>query len=264
MSTPCEIQLFASSKKKADTIAQKILLETKRLEKKYNYYSTDSIVAHINNRTSSQLDSETIFLLQRAQNYYEKTHKVFDITIATIKDIFRNATSLEELYSMRTKLLPYVGSEHFRVVKKRVVFDNPYTKIDLGGLVKEYAVDRAAAVVKKSTIKSALINFGGDIYAIGKKPNGEKFHIGIKNPDNQATISTSIAIENEALATSASYERFYTIETKQFSHIIAPSHSASSYKSVTVVAPSCMECGVYSTALMINDTIQTPYKVIAL
>lgn len=264
MSTPCEIQLFASNKKRVDTIAQKILIETKRLEKKYNYYSADSILAHINNRTSCLLDNETIYLLQQAKNFYIKTHQVFDITIATIKDIFRKATSLEELHTMRAKLLPYIGCEHFKIVKKRVVFDNPYTKIDLGGLVKEYAVDRAARIVKQSSIKSALINFGGDMYAVGKKPNGKPFRIGIKNPDTPTTISTSVAIENEALATSASYERFYTIEKERFSHIIATNTHTSSYKSVTVIAPSCMESGVYATALMIDDTIQVPYKVITL
>ncbi len=261
MSTPCEVQLFCDSNSKANTIASKILKEAKRLELKYNYYSRTSYLFKINARIEQKLDLETEHLLKLAINYYNKTGGVFDITVATIKDIYKKAQTLQELEKKEKELLSFVGCEHISIKKRKIYFDNPYTKIDLGGFVKEYAVDRAALIVKKAKIESALINFGGDIFAIGKHPSGEKFKIGIKDPNNPAQIAKYAQIEDEALATSASYERFEKIENKKISHIINKGKS-SRYKSVTVIAKSCLESGVYSTALMADETIETPNRVI--
>ena len=265
MTTPCELSLFCEDKAKADGVAQAVLKETKRLEKRYNYFAADSFLSQLNRREVSQLDPETKNLLQRAIKYYTRTNKVFDITIATIKDIYKDGQSLKALHEAREKLLPYVGCEHLQIKKNKLYFDNPYTKIDLGGFVKEYAVDQAVKIIKKVKLKAALVNFGGDIYAFGKKPGGEKFRVGIKNPQNPATFVQFVEIENEALTTSASYERNVTIEGERFSHILEKEIKACEKPaSVTVISPSCVESGVYSTALMVDPTIATSNRVIML
>ncbi len=261
MSTPCEVQLFSDSKAKADMVASKILKEAKRLELKYNYFNSNSFLAKINLRVEQNLDLETVTLIKRAIKYYQNTNGIFDITIATIKDIYKSSKSLEELEQKRKELLDYVGCKHISIKKRKIYFDNHYTKIDLGGFVKEYAVDRATIITKKAGIKSALINFGGDIFALGKRVDGSKFKIGIKDPNKPTKIVKFAEIEDEALTTSASYERYEVIENKKFSHIIAKKRS-SRYKSVTVVSNSCVESGVYSTALMIDDNIETSNKLI--
>jgi len=122
----------------------------------------------------------------------------------------------------------------------------------LGGFVKEFAVDQAVKILKKEKISSALVNFGGDIYALGSKPNGEKFSIGIKNPLKPSEYLTSVKLSNQALTTSASYERNYEVEGKSFSHIISATNLQKKVLSVTVVASSVLEAGVFSTALSLN------------
>ena len=261
MSTPCEVQLFSDSKAKADMVASKILKEAKRLELKYNYFNSSSFLSKINSRVEKGLDLETETLIKRAIKYWQKTDEVFDITVATIKDIYKSSKSLDELEQKQKELLAYIGCEHISIKKRKIYFDNPYTKIDLGGFVKEYAVDRAVLIAKKGGIKSALINFGGDIFALGKRVDGTKFKIGIKDPNQPTKIAKFAEIEDEALTTSASYERYEVIENKKFSHIIAKKRS-SRYKSVTVISSSCVESGVYSTALMIDDNIKTSNKLI--
>ena len=256
MSTPCEISLYDIEKTKADSIAELVVAEVKRLEKKYNYYDENSYLSLINARIEFKLDQESKSLLQRAKQYYKLTDGVFDITIATIKELYKSESSLDELNEKKTKLLPFVGCEHFDIKKDKLIFDNEFTKIDLGGFVKEYAVDRSANIIKKAKVKSALINYGGDIYAIGKKPNGECFKIGIKNPDNPIENLKYFEIQDEALTTSASYERNYTIEKQKLSHIISKEQSINSPKSVTVISASCIESGVYSTSLMINPRLK--------
>ena len=264
MSTPCEIILYHKDKAKADAMAQEILVETKRLEKKYNYYDSESYLSQINNRSESYLDPESKSLLQRAKQYYKQTNAIFDITMATLKPLYGESQTLEVLATEREKRIAYVGCEHFGIKKEQLIFDNPFTQIDLGGFVKEYAVDRAIVLLRKKKFSSALVNFGGDIYALGSKPNGEVFRVGIKDPKQSEKNAQEIKITDQALTTSASYERSYTIENHAFSHILGKEERALDNRSVTVISSSCVESGVYSTALMIDATLKSNHKVIVL
>jgi len=264
MSTPCEVLLYCDDPLKAEEVAKSILLEAKRLEKKYNYFDETSLLSQINTRKTQDLDAETKGLLQRAKQYYTATHGVFDITVATIKDLYRKLKDVQQLQKEIIHLKPYVGCEHFVIKRQKIIFDNPYTKIDLGGFVKEYAVDQTVKIVKKAKITSALINFGGDIYALGNKPNGEPFTIGIKDPADPTRHARTVALHDQALTTSASYERNYTVDTQTFSHIISTTTAVPLSGSVTVIASNCVESGVFSTALMINKNIPTNNSVIFL
>ncbi len=262
MSTPCEFTLYTESKERADTAAKAVLQETKRLEKKYNYYDESSLLSQLNARTTNLLDRETKEILQRAKQYYKTTNGVFDITVATIKELYKSELTTASLESKKETLLAYVGCEHFTLKRDKIYFDNAHTKIDLGGFVKEYAVDRAVSVLKRHKIKSALVNYGGDIYALGKKPDGGSFVIGIKDPHDPSQHKVQVLLEDQALTTSASYERHYKIEGREYSHIITKEKNALVVNSVSVISKSCVESGIYSTALMIDQTITTHNRVI--
>ncbi|MEA1918517.1 MAG: FAD:protein FMN transferase [Campylobacterota bacterium] len=261
MTTACEVTLITPDKHRADACAKAILSEAKRLEKKYNYFDDFSYLSQINQRKENRLDSETKSILQRALRYYKLTDKIFDVTVATIKDLYREEKRGEALHVKREKLLEYVGCEHIKIKKECISFDNDYTKIDLGGFVKELAVDNAVKMVKKAKIASALINFGGDIYAHGRREDGSKFRIGVKNPKNPDEHIAYFELENEALATSASYERNYKIEDEVYSHIIATCKVEKEMLSATVISSTCVESGVYATALMINSELPCKNKI---
>lgn len=261
MTTPCEVVIFSSDKEEATKIAKEILITTKALEKKYNYFDETSVVSRINSRELQLIDIQTKDLLQRAKSFYTQTNGLFDITVATLKPMFKLNT-LDEVQLYKEHYTPYVGCDHFGIKKGKIIFDNPFTKIDLGGLVKEYAVDKAVEILKKRKIKSALVNFGGDLYALGKKPDGEAFKIGIKNPINPSENLAYVDLCNEALTTSADYERNYRIEEQQFSHIISKQDQAKKLLSATVVSHSALISGVFSTALMIDSSLRVPYQTI--
>lgn len=262
MTTPCEVAIYTAEKGRADSVAQEILKEAKRLEKKYSFYRSDSYLSRLNRREEERLDPETKNLLQRAKRYYTLTEGVFDVTVATLKHLYREDTGKRALEEAQKALMPYVGCEHLEIRRDRLRFDNPHTRIDLGGFVKEYAVDRAAKLLKKRGIVSALVNFGGDIHAVGRRPDGGRFRVGIKDPKQPANYATFVEIENEALTTSASYERNITIEGERYSHILSKVPHANPPASVTVISPECIESGVYSTALMIDPTLKVRHKVI--
>ena len=261
MSTPCELLICAPSKEAARTVAKEILLQTKELEKKYNYFDPASLVSRINARKTQDLDLQSKDILSRAKMFYEETKGIFDITLATIKPLYK-LDSLELFEKEKAKLLPYVGCEHFTIKKNKIFFDNPHTMIDLGGVVKEYAVDKAVMLLKKRKIQSALVNFGGDIYALGCKPDGKAFKIGIKNPKQPTEHLLYIDLQNAALTTSASYERNTTIEGKSFSHILSKGEVKNGILSSSVVSSSALISGVFSTALNIDSALESKYKTI--
>jgi len=261
MTTPCEVVIYLENLELARDIAQEILLTTKELEKKYNYYDKNSLLSKINAREITELEFQTKELLQNAKSFYKSTNKAFDITVATLKSLFTLDT-LPQFEKEKEKLLPFVGCDHFTLKKNKIVFDNPFTTLDLGGMVKEFAVDEAVKILRKRKISSALVNFGGDLFALGKKPDGEKFKIGIKNPQNPKENLLFVEISDEALTTSANYERNYTIQDKKFSHIISPKEKNQNIVSATIISNTTLISGVYSTSLMIDDTIQTRYKTI--
>jgi len=260
MTSPCEIHIFSDNKEKANKIADKIFKNSKQLEQKYNFYNPNSFLSQINQRKIDNLDVETQDILKKAESFYYKTETIFDITMGTLKQA-RKHKSIKEIEDESRKLLSFVGVEHFKIRKNRILFDNPYTVIDLGGFVKELAVDQAVKIVQKAKITSALINFGGDIFALGSKPNGESFMIGIKNPLNPKEYIKRVPLINQALTTSASYERYLKVEDKTYSHIIDKSPIQTKILSATVISSSAVESGVYSTALMIKPTLKVKNSI---
>jgi thiamine biosynthesis lipoprotein len=261
MPSPCELQLYSNDEHKARAIAKKIMLMAKELEKKYNFYNPNSYLSKLNQRKINILDVQTKDLLTRAKLFHNKTNGIFDITMGTLTQS-RKLESIEKIEEELKRLKPFLGVKHFKVKKDKLIFDNPHTLIDFGGFVKEFTVDQAIKILKKEKITSALVNFGGDIYALGLKPNGGKFSIGIKNPLNPNEYLTSVKLSNQALTTSASYERSHKVEEKSFSHIISTTSLQNKVLSATVVASSVLEAGVFSTALMIEPKLETGLEML--
>jgi len=261
MTSPCEVHIYCNDEVKSRNIAKRILAMAKELEFKYNFYNPNSYLSSLNQRKTELLDVQTKDLLTRAKLFYKRTNGIFDITMGTLSKS-RQLSTVEKIEKEMRRLTPFVGVEHFKIKKNRLSFDNPYTLIDLGGFVKEFAVDQAVKILKKEKIESALVNFGGDIYALGSKPNGKDFSIGIKNPLNPTEYLTDATISNQALTTSASYERNREVEDKNYSHIISKKELQHQVLSATVISSSVVESGVFSTALMIEPTLQTSLEKI--
>jgi len=261
MTTPCEVILYAKDKAKADTVAKLILQEVKRLEKKYNFFDPNSYLSLINKREVEKLDSETLWLIKSAQHYHKKTNGIFDITLGALKQIYSSAENIEELERLKEDFFRYSGMKNIKISKNKIVFLNSFVKIDFGGMVKEYAVDRAVKIIDRKGIASALVNFGGDIYVMGKKPDKTAFKVGIKDPKDPKNFIKFVELQDQAITTSASYERGYLVGEKNFSHIVSKDESQKQPLSVSVVSKSCLESGVFSTALMIDPTIKTSLDV---
>ena len=279
MTTPCEVQLYAADAKAADKVARLIESNTRRLEKKYNFFSDDSLIAKINNREQAivNIDKETHHVLSLVQTLSATTQGSFDITVGTLKQCAK-LTTVAKIEACRARLKPFIGADKWRLTENSINFSNTYVKLDLGGVIKEFAVDQAGEIAKNENM-AALINFGGDIYVNGNKPDGSPFNVAIKNPKNPQENIAILQLSNQGLTTSAHYERSTLVEGKSYSHIINSNSSnsnstnanssntndkkkhddkasnTSAILSATVISHSVLTSGIYSTSLMVNSNL---------
>lgn len=258
--TPCELQLFAPAKADTDRAAHAILKQAKRLEKRYNFFDPDSYLNRVINRRSEEtvvLDAESAGIFAKVREYSEQVGHRFDITLGTVKGCY-DLSTLEAIHRCREEKAPFCGPERWRIGKKRLSVDNPHTLFDLGGVIKEYAVDEAAKILKRNRIVAGVVNFGGDLYVHGRHPEGRAFEVGIKDPQNPSRHIMTVELENSALTTSAHYERNRVVEGTVISHIVARDESRSTLQSATVIAPSALFCGIVTTAMMADETLLLP------
>jgi FAD:protein FMN transferase len=134
----------------------------------------------------------------------------------------------------------------------RIAFASPDIALDLGGIAKGWAVDRAVAVLREWGVTSALVNAGGDLYAMGAAEDGEPWRVGIRSPADPAAIVTTLPLRDRAIATSGDYEQYFVHAGRRYHHLLDPRTGAprlTGAHSITVEADACMTADAAATAV---------------
>ena len=173
MASPCEILMDLDDNLLANKLLKLAQQEAKRIEQKFSRYRNDNIIYQINNSQGKpvKLDEETAKLLDYADQCYQLSDGKFDITSGVLRQVwkFDGSNNIPSKKDVNT-IICNVGWE-------KVSWQSPYVtlpknmEIDLGGVGKEYAVDRTALLLIQHTPASLLINFGGDLYITGRRSN---------------------------------------------------------------------------------------------
>ena len=133
-----------------------------------------------------------------------------------------------------------------------VFLRDPEMSLDVGALAKGYAVERVAREMSAAGMTAFLLNVGGNVRAVGAKPNGEPWHIGIQNPDTSSPDAyiEEVWLKTESLVTSGNYQRFYEVEGKRYHHIIDEDTllPADYFQSVSILCADSGKADAYSTA----------------
>ncbi|WP_076789194.1 FAD:protein FMN transferase [Chlorobium sp. KB01] len=258
MKSNCEVVLVAESKDKGQAIAAHAIAEVSRIERIYSRYRPESIVSRINaaaGQNSVSCDSETITLLQYADKLYETSSGLFDITSGVLRKAWNFSEAALPSPETLSSLLPLIDWKRVEQKDDRVHLPVAGMELDFGGFGKEYAADRAAAVIHGKGVRSGYVNLAGDIRVIGPKPDGTAWVIGIQDPRHREKTIASIPLFSGALATSGDYERFFEADGKRYCHIIHPrtGYPVTYWRSVTVVAPLAITAGSYSTIAMLKE-----------
>lgn len=258
MASPCEILIEADAHDEALRLARIAADEAWRVEDKFSRYRPGNIVARINASRAEavEVDDETAALLDFAATLHALSDGRFDITSGVLREVwtFDGSDRLPEPRAV-SAVLRRVGWD--RVTWRRPFFTlQAGMQVDLGGIGKEYAVDRVAGMLREATTCSALVNFGGDL-AVTRAPQERRaWRVGIEPVSaGEGRSETVLEIESGALATSGDSRRFLIKDGVRYSHILDPRSGwpvEGAPRSVTVAADTCTQAGMLSTLAMLE------------
>lgn len=251
MDTVMSITAYGSGADDAMTAAQQ---EINRLEALLSRTRSGSDISKLNAAAGSgqavKLDPETISLLTFAKSYTPW----FDITIAPIMDAwgFTKSSNRVPGQDELNRLLPLVDASQLAVdpTASTAYLPRAGMAVDLGGVAKGYAGDRAAAVLSEHGVTSAILSLGGNITALGTKPDGSDWNVAVKDPKDTSKYICVFPMANKTAATSGGYERFFVQNGVTYHHIIDPTTgypADSGLLSVTVVADESKKADLLST-----------------
>jgi thiamine biosynthesis lipoprotein len=266
MTTHCELQLYGVSAADGLAIALQIEARVAELVRRYNFHATDSwLTQAVNHRRGHRvpLDAESLAILTTVRQHAERTEGLFDISVGTYAARLRLARSMAEAAKIRQQLQRYTGLARWSLVADCLVFDNYYTRLDLGGVIKEYAVDESARIAQAAGVVAGLVNYGGDLTTWGVKPNQQRFVAAIPHPLEPQKMLFGLDLHNQALTTSGHYARQRALKDGVLSHVIPSTPIAQGWLSASVVSTSALVSGIYSTALLLNDNINLPNECFA-
>jgi len=256
-----EIKAYGANAKRASEAA---FVEIERVNNLLNNYDPNSEISQANKSAGQKavaVSPETLEALAVAKYYGTLSGGALDITVGPLLKLWGFAQEEPGITAgppPPNKLDQTMQLVDYRLIRLdaikgtiRLVKRGMW--IDTGSFGKGYIIDRTASVLKIQGITRALITAGGTIMALGKKPSGGSWLVGIRHPREEGKLLGSIPLENQAISTSGDYERFYRYKGRRICHIIDPrsGQPVESVQGISVMAPTAMASDALSTALFV-------------
>jgi len=258
MGSPCDIQLYARNHASAAAVADLVVADVARLESRYSRYRDDTFLSAINRVAAAggaiEVDEETAGLLDYADTCYRESDGLFDITSGLLRRVWRFDRAATPAPEEIGPLLARIGWQKVRWRPPRLEFPAGM-EIDFGGIVKEYAADRAAALCREAGVRHGVVNLGGDIRIVGPQPDERPWRIGVQHPRRKQAAVGTLVVGAGGVATSGDYERCIVVEGRRFGHVLNPKTGwpVQHLASVTVVGELCVVAGSASTIAMLKE-----------
>lgn len=227
-----------------------------RVEGLLNRYSPTSDVARVQGAPGQwvAVDPLTARAMETARLWGQRSGGLFDVTLGRLIDLYDfggegRVPSAQELEAA----LPHVGYDMWTVQGTQAQVSNPEAVLDLGGLHKGFAVDLAAEELKRLGVQNALVDIGSNMYALGPRPDGKPWRIGVQHPRKPGEVMLVLPLEDRAVSTSGDYQQTFTRDGVRYHHILDPrtGRPAQGAASVTVLAPTAAEADILSTTLFV-------------
>ncbi len=231
---------------------------TDRFKNQGKTTSLVSEVSKINNNAGIspvRVSDDTLTILERSNYFSELSGGAFDVSIGPIMDLWgfgsnQHVPGQEEI----NKALALVDYSKIKIDddQNTVFLTKPGMCLDLGGVSKGYATDYAVSALRKLGINHAIINAGGNVYALGTKPDGSLWRVGIQDPRDDGIIAI-VSVQDVAVVTSGDYERYFTQGGGRYHHILDPATGGQARDAiqVTIVGDSATEADILSTTLFV-------------
>lgn len=252
MDTYCTIQALGPKQATVDAMSA-ALDRMEEVDKKFNALNPLSMLYSFNNANTPISDSEIVYVIQTVLSVCNENKATLDITLFPVVQEwgFFGGTMRVPDSTILKNALSMTGLDKIEIVNNRLVKKDPGVKIDLGAVAKGYAILQAVAVLKARGVTSALVDGGGEVYAIGTL-KGSPWKVGIRNPRGDGIIGI-LKLTDQTIATSGDYERFFEKNGVRYHHIIDPStgYPARGFSSISVIHPDPFLADAWSTALFV-------------
>ncbi|GBE40530.1 thiamine biosynthesis lipoprotein ApbE precursor [bacterium BMS3Bbin09] len=268
MDTYCTITVVSPSKEKAAEAIDKGFAEIKKLELLLNYFSDESEITAVNKAAGTgpvKVSGETLEMMQKTLEISKATNGTFDPTIAPVLKLWKFSgrpadPSIPDSDALE-RALKLVNYKKIRINGKSstAYLEDKAMEIDLGGIAKGYAADKAMKAIKAEGINAALVAVAGDIRGFGLNASGKAWKVGIQDPRPETRsekpwedLFASLYLEDMAISTSGDYQRFFIKDGKRYHHIIDPATgfpAETDLISASVIAPQGYIADGLSTAV---------------
>ena len=241
-------------RRRAERIARAAENEALRIERKFSRFREDSVVSQIARnagRTPVAVDDETVYLVEAALDLARLTGGRFDPTVGVLRRAWNFREPRVPGDDEIAALLELVDARAVSVRDGTVFLRREGMELDLGGVGKEYAVDRVADVLAEHGVTSALLNFAGDVRTVGGRGDGKPWSIGVADPREPGRCRFAVRLIGGAgVATSGDYERCFVKDGVRYHHILdaTTGYPARGIMSVTVVAANAFLAGRIASA----------------
>jgi thiamine biosynthesis lipoprotein len=230
------------------------------VERRMTRFRDDSEVGRANLgavRDSVAISPDTAAVLEEALRWAEASDGAFDPCLGRAIELWnvayrREPPPAEAVRAVAGRGLWRALDLDTRAGRERVRFGNTDVRLDLGGIAKGFGVDRAAAALRERGIERALVNVGGDLYALGASEDGDPWRVGVQRPDDPSRISETLLVADAAIATSGDYLQYFEHAGRRYHHLLDPmtgAPRATPVRSVTIQAATCLAADAAATAV---------------
>jgi thiamine biosynthesis lipoprotein len=254
--------------KALDSAVDAAFVEVERINGLMSTYLDDSEISRINRLAAGDeiaVSTDMVDVLGKAVELNRLTSGAFDVTVGPLVSLWGFGSGAEThdqapsgIEMKETMALTGMDLIVLDTERRTVAVEKAGVYIDLSGIAKGYAVDRALAVLKNAGVEHALVNAGGDVAALGGKTDELAWTVGVQRPVRDAGIRATDIIGTTplisgAIATSGTYEQYVTVDGTEYSHIIDPRTGVprQNIPSATVIAPDCTTADALATGLLV-------------
>ncbi len=259
LGTPCVIQFREDDDENALRYVASSLEWLTNFEAKYSRFRPDSLVSQINAAAGIRavaIDAEMHEMLEWADRLHRLTDGILDASMLPLLRIWNWKSNMRDLPDQKSidNARSLTGWHLVQHDEHRVYLPKVGMGLDFGGFGKEYAVDQLTDISTKFGIRDVLIDLGRDIYGRGGNGIHPFWHVGLEDACRPGSCWGGVAVSGFALCSSGDYVRRFELNGKRYGHIIDPRTGwpvANGMRSVSVCAPTCLQAGIYSTAIFV-------------
>ncbi len=261
--------IYCSDRKHALQTIHEAVERIHELERILTVYSDESEIGKINlygSKKEIPISSDTYQILQKAKEFNSISNGIFDVTVEPLMRLYGFRNQPEEVISFPSdrdlyELSESIGMKNLNIAQNYVSLNNHKTKIDLGGIGCGFALEEVKRIFYKNNLDNALINFSGDILALGSPQTEEKWSVQILDP-RKTENSRIIHVSEKAVSTSGSYENRRSDSKRSWGHLINPKQlqPVEPVISATVVSESAINADILSTSLYFDQSLSQILK----